>query len=170
MPHNKNVHARHHEHGNKAACNLYQEMLNWNYIKLYLTTADIVSDHTCVSSNPFTRNLPWPFWHRLLLWTRLLLSGLGWFISWESFTRGFRQQNENVGAHEWAIAPFTTLFSVITQFTGTNHACRLAFEGALGVDRNGVTIGALLQLTMDDLSQAMNDARVIDGDHGHYRT
>eukprot|EP00971_Amphidinium_carterae_P184081 3654782-Amphidinium_carterae.1 len=58
----------------------------------------------------------------------------------------------------------------MTQWTGTNHAARLAFEGAIGADRNGVTIGALLELTMDDLGQAMNDARVIDGDHGHYRT
>eukprot|EP00971_Amphidinium_carterae_P173009 3429813-Amphidinium_carterae.1 len=56
-----------------------------------------------------------------------------------------QQQNENVGTNEWAVAPFTlfTLFSTdstMTQRTGTNHAARHAFEGALGVDRDGVTI------------------------------
>eukprot|EP00971_Amphidinium_carterae_P067865 1343548-Amphidinium_carterae.1 len=58
----------------------------------------------------------------------------------------------------------------MTKWTGTSEAAKIGFEKALGADRRGVTIGALFELTMDDLSQAMMDARVIDGNVGHYRT
>eukprot|EP00971_Amphidinium_carterae_P134027 2656074-Amphidinium_carterae.2 len=69
------------------------------------------------------------------LWTPLV-------IFRESVTLGMaQQQNEKVGANEWAVTPFT-LLSAMTPWTGTNQAARLGFEGALGADHSGVTIGA----------------------------
>eukprot|EP00971_Amphidinium_carterae_P108447 2147435-Amphidinium_carterae.1 len=63
----------------------------------------------------------------------------------------------NAGAEQWDITPFT-LFSAMTKWTGTSEATRIGFEDALGAGRGGVTIGALLELTMEDLNQAMTDA------------
>eukprot|EP00971_Amphidinium_carterae_P050353 992064-Amphidinium_carterae.1 len=66
----------------------------------------------------------------------------------------------NADAEQWDVTPFT-LFSAMIKWTGTSEAARIGLEEALGNDRGGVTIGALLELTMDDLNQAMMDARVM---------